>query len=264
MAEHRKPCLLVLSLVPVENEEEGSAPSPLDGGILAHEPVRPEDLIHRTEWLAAGERLALILENAVRLDGWPVLPRNPQGTVLDVEDRDISGKAAGVSGDPNRCPDCGALFVVTDRRGSFCPNGCGDPVANGRRMPEIPHDAPLDTDPNSDYQRMRRGEIPVRGLPGPAPVAAADLRLDRIERVLEAIVGRIGLDPDRQTTVEKPVEKPGMNLGENSPLISSRKGPQTYPQPKFGSGTAENPYESTPEDPRPTSFPQGEPLPTTD
>jgi len=254
MAEAKARCALVTALIPIHdtatiddvyNEFDSSYP-------LTVEILVPEDVMRLDEWSQFAEVGIRQIAATVTDTGWPKLsPESSQITVDEPVDEPPPETAAEQAADPNsggRCWNCHE-FLITTARGTFCPHGCPETAADEVELDIEEQEA---ADPAFDGALKRADGDPVRR-------AIRNDDLDFIDEIIERMSKIYGLTP-----VDNPVDKSGTESGAKNPPKDPPKHTRVFHSPNPGSGTMLDPYESTPESPRPTSFPQGPAIPTTD
>ena len=250
-----KYAVMITAIIPVEDEAAGRAfPLPNDwpfNTVIVADIVEELDLQHPTEWEPYGfqhiERVRIQTEQK----GWPMHgavqvwdhPEEPTYTPDDpindpvpepVPEPEVP--AAALVGDDQSCPVC-TTVMITSMRGTFCPNdACG-------------------YDPESD---RRQAETDARE---PREATAAELRImlaeaEDAEKTPEQRAAEQPKEP-----VGKLADNPVRTIGDE---IEGEVIPQNIQGKSTGGAGSMNSYSPTPEDPKPTSFPQGEPIPTTD
>lgn len=285
--------LFVGMLVPIDSVDDAqtfdvNAP-PHDASIIAAEILDRADLTSDAEWEHVGYNIMLSFASRVRKAGWPSTGQEIE-LADDVEieqeakpfvEPEIEDPHANVGqpGDPGRCWNCSAHLIV-NARGSFCPAGCDDsPDANAGFDEDLVVASP-EAEPLDNASRISALETKIDtltalltdGLPPPSLEAEDDNITDSINNYGITEVTKTGAKINKIETVDKPVKKGGKtrgkkrgrNVGKKPRKLENESLAQIDNSVSTGSGTVLDPYKSTPESPKPSSFPQNPPIPTTD
>lgn len=208
----------------------------------------------------------------------------------------------GMDGDPGRCWNCG-VHLINNRRGVFCPDGCPDSPddiededpTEGHTVVDISGyvSEPPGVDPDQPdapplVQQIDLGPVLQQLQQIGDQVQLVAERTNQVAKYNEHLAGRLDhlektvVAPTppadkpapkqpaakrgrpRKAAVKKPVGKKGKTGGRKLKDVNLANSSTKAPTGKGGSGTKTDPYVSTPENPRPDSFPRNPVLPTTD